>query len=252
MQSNENKINNLADQSYWDEAYSDYELTEDESEDFIKEWIRKYLPANPNGTCFEVGCFPGRFLTFIGRMGYTLNGVDLTPRVTMEFPQWLRSRGLKTGYFYQEDFFNFATEKKFDVVCSFGFIEHFKNWEEVFVRHLLMVNDGGYVIIETPNFRGTVQRLIHYFLDRENYERHYIKSMSPSKWRKICKKHNFKIINHGFIGEFQFWVDKPPTGKFKRKVFLKLLDYYPRLRRLPRNKKLYSPYCGIIAQKQPS
>ncbi len=252
---NDNIKNNLAEQSYWDNSYSDYQLTDAANDnDIIKSWIKKFIPANRDGDCFEIGCFPGRYLTFMGKLGYKLNGLDLTPRVVKEFPEWLRSQGYQTGNFSQEDFFAYADTQKYDVVCSFGFIEHFKNWEVVFEKHLSLVKDGGYLVIETPNFKGLFQRWIHYFLDYTNYRRHYIPAMNPVKWAKLCRENGFEVVHHGYIGEFQFWVDEQPTGGWRKKMFEKLIQYYPRLKKLPANKKLYSPYCGIIArapQKKP-
>lgn len=240
---------NLAEQSYWDDAYANHQLTEVlDAGDIVKAWLLKYVPPIENGTCFEVGCFPGRYLTVLGKLGYELNGLDLTPRVLNDFPIWLKSLGYKTGEFVQKNFLEFSSAKKYDVVCSFGFIEHFTNWEEIFVKHIELVKPGGYLVIETPNFKGLAQRIIHYFLDRENYNRHYLPAMSPKKWSALCRKHGFEIIHSGYIGEFQFWVDKEPTTYFKRKFFQALIDYYPRLRRLPPEKKMYSPYCGIVAR----
>ena len=247
MQSDENLKNNLADQEYWDSGYAGYKLTENLQDDIITRWLGKHVKSTTQGTCIEIGCFPGRYLTFLGRKGYELNGVDITPRVATEFPAWLKSLGYKTGAFSHSDFFKFNPEKKFDIVCSFGFIEHFNNWEEVFVKHLSMVKEGGMLIIETPNFRGAVQRFIHYFLDYKNYKRHYVPAMNPAKWARICKKHGFKVIESGYLGEFQFWVDEPPVAGVRKWLFQKLIAHYPRLSKWPAGKKLYAPYCGIIA-----
>jgi L-malate glycosyltransferase len=248
MHGDDNLKNNLAGQDYWDEGYASYKLVENTDDDSITAWVKSHVPPNERGSCLEVGCFPGRYLTLFGRLGYELNGVDLTPRVKQEFPEWLRSRGYRTGEFVQQDFFSFPDDKKFDVVCSFGFIEHFKNWEQVFKRHVELVRPGGYLVIETPNFKGFVQRFIHYYLDNNNYKRHYIPAMNPRKWARICREHGLKVITSGYIGKFQFWVDQQPSTGFRRIVFQWLIDHYPRLSRLPANRKLYAPYCGIIAQ----
>ncbi|MEO7522925.1 MAG: hypothetical protein ABIT58_02460, partial [Ferruginibacter sp.] len=42
----------------------------------IYDLIKKYIPPNENGSCLEIGSFPGPFLSFFGDLGYTLNGVD--------------------------------------------------------------------------------------------------------------------------------------------------------------------------------
>jgi 2-polyprenyl-3-methyl-5-hydroxy-6-metoxy-1,4-benzoquinol methylase len=248
---NNNILNtNLANQSYWDDSYALYQLNETVADDdIIKKWILKYVPKTNNGECFEIGCFPGRYLTVMGDLGYTLNGIDLTPRVNSDFPEWLKSKGYKIGSFIKDDFLKLKSEKKYDLVCSFGFIEHFTNWDEIFEKHIELVNEEGYIVIETPNFRGFFQRLIHYVLDYENYKRHYVPSMNPKKWKKLCEKHGFTTIYSGYIGEFQFWIDKQPTTYIKTKLFNRLITNYERMKKWKPNNPHYSPYCGIIAKR---
>lgn len=244
-----NKENNLADQSYWDGAYAEYHLEKLQEEDVIRKWIEKYIPSVSAKTCIEIGCFPGRYITVFGDLGYELNGIDLTPRVEQEFPNWLKANGYRTGVFKRVDFFNFEPENKFDLVSSFGFIEHFKNWEIVFKKHLEWVAEDGYVVIETPNFRGWFQRAIHLILDYKNYKRHYIPSMKPHKWAEMAQAEGFEIIFQGYIGHFEFWIDEQPKAYVRRKLFNRLLTYYERLKRMKPGKKAYSPYCGIIAKR---
>ena len=238
----------LASQDYWDSFYNRMELSDDDVPEVISDWLHQYIPRTENGSCFEIGCFPGRLLTTFGKLGYTLSGIDLTPRVEKEFPEWLRSRGYKTGEFFREDFLKFRSEKKYSIVCSFGFIEHFTNWKDIFEKHLDMVEPGGYVVIETPNFSGLLQRFIHYFLDRANYRRHYVPSMDPGQWKRMCERRGFRVLHSGYLGAFQFWVDQEPRGYVRNKLFHKLLQYTPRLQKRGPGKKMYAPYCGMIAQ----
>jgi 2-polyprenyl-3-methyl-5-hydroxy-6-metoxy-1,4-benzoquinol methylase len=247
MQSTQNITNNLARQDYWDSAYAGYELAE-AGDDQVTEWIRKYIPVTANGTCLEIGCFPGRYLVCLGKLGYEVNGVDLTPRVENEFPAWLKRLGLKVGEFKRQDFFEYAPSQKYDLVSSFGFIEHFQNWEDVLLKHMSLVKKGGYLLIETPNFKGWMQRLIHYYLDKKNYDRHFIPAMDPAKWSALCEKNGFEILWQGYLGDFQFWIDEEPKG-FRSTVFKKLNDWTHRLKKLPPGKKAYAPFCGMVARK---
>ena len=64
-------------------------------------------------------------------------------------------------------------------VSSFGFIEHFVNWKEILTQQARLVNNGGYLVVEAPNFYGLIQKMLHWFFDKENYKRHYVPSMSP-------------------------------------------------------------------------
>jgi 2-polyprenyl-3-methyl-5-hydroxy-6-metoxy-1,4-benzoquinol methylase len=244
-----NQDNNLASQQYWDNAYASYEFANIDNNSTIKDWIIGYIPNGVGKSCFEIGCFPGRFLTLFGDLGYELNGIDLTPRVQNDFPNWLKSVGYKTGEFYMEDFFCHRPKKKYDIVASFGFIEHFKNWDDVFQTHLNWVEDEGYLVVETPNFSGWLQRLLHYSFDLKNYRRHYVQSMDPIKWRQIAEDNGFEILYCGYFGEFEFWVDEPPQSWFRRKLMWFVFKAFPMIKMLPKGRKAYSPYCGIIAKK---
>ena len=248
----ENKINeNLATQSYWDESYNSYLLNKKvPNDDVIKKWILNHIPKTSAGNCIEIGCFPGRYLTVLGDLGYELNGIDLTPRVKEEFGLWLANEGYRVGTFYHENFLEFKSMSKFNIVCSFGFIEHFTNWKDIFEKHRDLVEKDGFLIIETPNFRGWLQKLIHRFLDYENYKRHYIPSMSPIEWKMLCEKKGFEIVFQGYIGEFDFWVDKRPNGYVKNKIIDYLNKYSFILKKIKSGKKSYSPYCGIIAKRK--
>jgi 2-polyprenyl-3-methyl-5-hydroxy-6-metoxy-1,4-benzoquinol methylase len=245
-----NVANNLADQSYWDDAYATYKLVKIDGPDVIREWIEQHIPRGEGRRCLEVGCFPGRFLTVFGDLGYELNGLDLTPRVEHEFPEWLKSLGYNTGEFRRIDFFQYEPESEFDIVASFGFIEHFRNWEEVFLLHAEWVAKDGFLVIETPNFRGWFQRAIHLLLDYKNYKRHYVPSMNPKKWEALLAKSGFEIVHAGYIGQFEFWIDEQPTNWLRRKLLSQLLKNYNRLKAIKPGKKAYAPYCGIIARKK--
>lgn len=100
----------------------------------IRKWIENYFSVMSSSyhsrSVLEIGCFPGKFLSVFGELGYELNGIDISPRVETDLPIWLRDKGYKTGNFINADFFDYADSRKYGVVCSFGFIEHFVNWQE--------------------------------------------------------------------------------------------------------------------------
>ena len=246
---NLNAENNLAQQSYWDNSYADYHFQAVPKDDVIRVWIEKFVPDAGSGSCFEAGCFPGRYLAIFAAKGYEVNGIDLTPRVTDELPEWFKNQGYRCGLFQRQDFFQFNTSTRFNVVCSFGFIEHFKNWKEVIAKHADLTADNGYVVIVTPNFKGVLQQVIHRYLDSENLKRHYLPSMNPRKWKKILAAHGFEIAYAGYIGTFDFWVDKAPQSFFKKLIYHSLHKYKSLISRFAGTGSFASPYIGIVAKK---
>jgi SAM-dependent methyltransferase len=239
---------NLADQQYWDDSYAMVRLGIAAPEDQVRQWIEKHLPRG-EGTAFEVGCFPGQYLSVIGKLGYELNGVDLTPRVETELPEWLRTDGYKVGKFLKKDFLGLKTGPLYDVVCSFGFIEHFQNWEEVLGKQCAFVRKGGVLIVTAPNFRTSVQHALHAWLDSENLRRHHLPAMDPTVWAEVVKSHGFSISSAGFFGRFDFWVDQQERSKLQRLALSGLRRLKKPLAMLPEDSPLYSPYCGLVAIK---
>lgn len=244
-----NEINNLAEQAYWDSSYASHEFGIVPESDEIRQWLEKFIPENNSGSCLEIGAFPGRYLAIFGELGYELNGIDLTPRIKSDLPSWLKSRGYRTGIFEQVDVFKFKANRKFNVVCSFGFIEHFKNWEEVFHAHAQLVEDLGYLVIETPNFRGPVQKIIHSLLDRKNLSRHYLPAMNLFKWKQIAEKEGFEVLYCNYVGEFDFWIDESPKSFIGKLLFRLLTKSKKYISILSGKLSSSSPYMGIIARK---
>jgi len=178
-------------------------------------------------------------------MGYILNGIDMVEKIENDMKSWLSEEGYNIGLLEKNNFWDFETKEKYDVVCSFGFLEHFIDWESVIIKKYLLLKNNGYLVIFVPNFTGIVQRLLHFFLDYKNYCRHNVKSMNPNKWIKCLDKQKYKIIYKGYFGRFDFWVDNQKRNIIQ-KYFLKTIEKMKNiLSNLP-DCKLYSPYCGLI------
>lgn len=238
----------LVDQAYWDRAYEHMRPEMAPETDPLRQWIERTVPkANGSEHCLEIGCFPGRYLAVLGKLGYTLHGIDLTPAIDRMAPA-LREMGFRTGEFEHADFLQYEVHRQYDLVCSFGFIEHFPQWRKVLRKHADLVRPGGLIVIETPNFRGWVQQLFHRWLDAENLRRHHIPAMSPSAWARVLKKEGFEIIEQGFIGRFVFWNDSQGTNFWKRIGFKLLRTVTPTLEKLPPSPAV-SPYGVLIARK---
>ncbi len=245
------EIKNLANQNHWDTTYEKLVFFKPSNFDPIHTLIRKYIKKiTEEKTAFEVGCFPGRYLSVFGDLGYSLNGIDLTPRVKIDMPKWLAENKYKIGEFYQENFLTYAMHHTYDVVCSFGFIEHFTNYEEVIARHISLVKKNGYLMITTPNFRGYIQKMLHSIFDKENLKRHYLPSMDPFIWKEIVEKEGFDVIYWGWFGGFDFWAEDAGNN-YWGKLIIKLLNGSGKLLRfLPFNNSFFSPYAGIIAKRK--
>jgi len=206
----------VVEQDYWDTAYQDLPLEYKPEDVEFKDLFLRYLPKG--GECFEVGCYPGHFLVYLAKtFDYVVHGIDATPYALSRLPAFLADQGVKVGNIYQEDFLQFLPDREYDVVCSFGFVEHFENFDDVLERHIRLVKPSGFLVIACPNFRR-LQWLLHRILDPINLKRHSLAAMDLSNWRETLEKDGMKLLYHGFYRTADFWIDVPEDRVLNRRV----------------------------------
>lgn len=242
--------NNLFDKESWDAGYKDFDFFVAGSGDPVRNFILDGIPKQV-GSCFEIGCFPGRYLALLGENNWELNGIDQTDYLD-NMIKWLKANDYKMGQFISDDFTVAEAQEKFDLVYSCGFIEHFLNWEEIILKHISFVKEGGCLIITTPNFTG-IQGALHRFVDKENYLKHNPKSMNPKKWKHLLEKNGFQVKRSGYFGKFDFWVGWQSRTYIQRFFLYRFLKIVPFLKKIIRfDSRGLSPFCGIVALKKPS
>ena len=182
---------NFCEQRLWDEGYVKSDLFVAPPDDLIRRWLQKNIPPG-QGSCLELGCFPGRYLAVFGELGYEVNGIDLTPRVELDLKPWLQQRGYQVGELIRDDVFTHPFGRRYDIVCSFGLIEHFEDWPGLLRRHAELVAEGGTLIVSTPNFRTGIQGLLHRWCDQENLGRHNLAAMFPDKWAQVARRKTWR------------------------------------------------------------
>lgn len=241
----------FVEQKHWDDGYDCVPLHSAGQDEPIRILLEKLIPRGPL-TSIELGCYPGRFLAVLGAMGHELHGIDMTPRVESELPVWLAAQGHKVGSIGLGDVFKFEPGRQYDVVCSFGLIEHFSNWEELILRHISLVAPGGFLVITTPNFQSPIQKVLHMALDRENLDRHNLSSMAPWRWCELALESGFEIIQCGGIGRFGFWTDWQRRNLLQRIVRRAILETKPLWRLAPEGTLALAPYYAIVARRPAS
>jgi 2-polyprenyl-3-methyl-5-hydroxy-6-metoxy-1,4-benzoquinol methylase len=173
------------------------------------------LPNSPNNQekAIEIGCFPGKFIGYLGQKGYEISGIDTHNRVS-EITGWARSLNYKVGTFENTSLESFSNSSKlkYDVVTSLGFIEHFENFCDVLHQHAALCSIGGKLIIGCPNFASPLQRALHETLDNTNLSKHVLEAMYPLVWATFLKVAGFSIEFCGSLGGFGFWSETVTTN----------------------------------------
>ena len=227
-------MTNLTTLEYWTEAQGkiDIELGQN---NIIETWINRNLNDLSIKTSIEIGCYPGKFLTILGKQGIEVNGIDYIPAVK-QLPDVFKKAGYNVGEFFEADFLKYKSKKKYNCVMSFGFIEH------------------GYVIVEVPNFKGFFQQIPRYLFDYKNYKRHNIKSMNLERWNEIIKERGFEIISSEYFGGYELWFEEPITNKMTLKLKQFTIHVLRRVKQIfyptKKNDKSFSCVMGIIARRK--
>jgi len=202
----------------------------------------------------ELGCSPGHVSYLLAhRIPFVPFGVDFSPQAHLYIEMMGRHAGVQPTLF-QEDFRDFTPPQPFDVVMSFGLMEHFDDPHEILDHHVRLCRKGGLIMVAIPHFRQ-LQWLYHALFDRTDLKKHNLSIMNLDTFRTFSQNRNVDVRFLGFVGRMSFWnVDEtgPPAVAAIRKA-LSLLTravvngLFSVL--LPPNKKLYAPWIIFVAKK---
>jgi len=201
----------IADSVWWDSHWETVQPFWDTNLPF-RDLFSKYLV--PGGTCFEVGCYPGRFLAYLCKnFDYEANGIDSSPYVSTRLPAFLHNLGVRVGEIIHGDFLTYSPRRTYDVVCSFGFLEHFEDYRRVIELHARLVKPGGTLLLTCPNMRG-LQWFRTLMFKPDDLRHHVLGSMNLPKWELSLRRAGMRPVFHGYYqaGDFLATLWKQLTG----------------------------------------
>jgi SAM-dependent methyltransferase len=180
-----------------------------------------HLPRGSHLRFLEVGAAPGRNLVqFRRRFGYDPYGVEYTDAGMRLMEATLRAHGIPESHAIHADFFaegfQAAHRESFDVVGSFGFLEHFGRPKEVVRKHLDLVKPGGTLVITIPNFRY-LNYYLKAFYNKSFIPTHNLDLMDPDVFSRCFQHDDFKVAFCGPVGSFQF-PQPSHTARWKRLI----------------------------------
>ena len=203
-------------------------------------------------TAIELGGFPGYYATYLKKYQHldtTLFDYYIDEDIINRL---LEKNGLKPGdiHIIESDLFTYQTQQSYDMVLSFGLIEHFSDTKDIISRHLQFLKPGGVLFITLPNFKG-VNGWVQRKFDRSNYDKHYIESMDLHLLSQTCRELGLTEVESFYHGKFSVWLENraEQSGLVKGlvktiwlagKVFTKIL---------PIETKVFSPYIVLKAIK---
>jgi hypothetical protein len=208
--------------------------------------LGKLIAENGIKTAIELGGFPGYYSIYLKK--YQQLDTTLFDYYVHDglIKQLVEKNGLKEGdiNIIEADLFSYTPKEKYDLVASFGLIEHFNDIN----THLQFLKPGGTLFITLPNFTG-VNGWIQRKFDPENYNKHYIRSMDPAYLTKICQELGLKNIESYYHGRFTVWLENRDERSAWAKAVTKGIWLAGKIatKIVPVESKLLSPYIVLKA-----
>jgi len=196
----------------------------------------------------ELGGFPGYYSVYLKKyqnLSTTLFDYYIHEGLIKEL---LAKNGLKDGdiKIIESDLFNYTPEEKYDMVLSFGLIEHFSDTASIIKTHLQFLKPGGTLFITLPNFTG-VNGWVQKNFDKENYDKHYIDCMNPTFLAETCKQLGLKEVESYYHGKFTVWLENKSEQNAIAKSIVKAIWVAGKVftKIIPIESKALSPYIVV-------
>jgi SAM-dependent methyltransferase len=290
--SDNSRVNALSSKSYWDSVYNGRSESEAASKslswrlldrlpsasarrflaDFVrtggypeylirKVLIEAHLPRRTDWKLVEVGSAPGlRLVEMNRRLGYIPYGVEYSAPGVEINRRTFAANGLDPALVIHADFFSEEFQKKFhehfDVVTSYGFIEHFSDAAVVVRKHVDLLKKGGRLLVVIPNL-CSVQLLVTRFFSPEVVGQHNLDIMDASAFELLFEGLNIRTLFCGYIGVFHLALPDSHRTAWKRwlikigtpmSVALGLLLRLVFRSRHPESKRT-SPFLAFLGEK---
>lgn len=239
-----NNPNNITDLSHWETYWTNYQFDKIPR----KVVFGKFIPRLDGAKSFiEIGGFPGIFAAYFYKHGipdvtvldfYMNTGIVRKFETVNDLPE-------HTIRCIDTDFFKFSSEKKYDVVFSSGFIEHFKDTRDVIARHVDLLSENGHLLVLIPNFLGLNGKIQQRF-DKENLDAHNLSSMEIARLQRIMQAFDLKDVEIDYLGKPMLWLEPKPENRRARR-WIKLLSYAVKL--FPVKGRFLSPFIAVYARK---
>ena len=202
------KENRFTSQNYWEEYYKNGNTQVSEiikicsAYDVL--WVK--LINSFSGTplnIVEIGAYPGRYLAYLAAK-FNLHPTALdynTDKSKLE--ETFELMKVASYDIIQTDFLNYIPVKKYDIVISNGFIEHFEDYNSIVKKHAALLNEGGTLLIMVPNKRY-VRKWFDWLCDYDNLKIHNTECMSKQVFNNFAVDNNLSVIDIGYFGSFAY------------------------------------------------
>ena len=206
--------NNITEKEFWDDFWVNIQLPSNVDLNFsndkiIAEFINTTVPlGGKEKRALEIGCAPGKWMVFLNKyLNYHTDGCEYLESAVAITQKNLEINEINNANIYVGDFLSYDFgEKKYDLIISLGFIEHFSDPQYVIEKMYRILKTEGVLVIGIPKFTQ-----LNYFIAREVDKTlkikllpaHNLKIMNLKFFKKLSKKNQLKPIKIIYSGGFE-------------------------------------------------
>jgi SAM-dependent methyltransferase len=199
----------LTTQSHWDEAWSAPPRWRLPSGLLIgtrniQRVLRRHI--RPGMQVLELGCAPGKILAWTAvKLGARVSGLDYSEQGIAWSTRLFQTLGAAADL-RREDVLNTSFPREsFDLVYSWGLIEHFDDPRPLVRAHVELARPGGLALIGVPHYGGFYGK-VQGRLDPANLRLHNLRIMSPDALAALAPADLGASVNAYPAGRFSPWL----------------------------------------------
>jgi SAM-dependent methyltransferase len=243
-------MGDAAGKEFWDSAWSDLPPQEPYQGPVFEHHriLNRFLARAGGGDAIEVGCVPGNYMIYLAKeFGYRVSGIDYSDKLPY-VRENLRLNSIVDAELFDGDLFQFVPPRRYDLVFSSGFVEHFDDYELVVQKHEALASPGGLLVIIVPNLTHVHRVLCGYFAP-EILSAHRFPLMHAGILRKTLEDAGLEVLHCKYHRTFRPTYRLPHPVDLCSRAFQKSL----KLLRLDNiGNRFGSPYLISVSRKPSS
>jgi SAM-dependent methyltransferase len=154
----------------------------------------------------ELGCAPGKLLAWVAaELHADVAGLDSSAHGIGWSRQLFRRLGLHADLRHEDALVTTFDHDRFDLVCSWGLIEHFADPRPLVRLHVECACPGGRALIGIPNYGGIYGQL-QAWCDRDNLLLHNLAIMQPERLRALAPEDLSASVDAFPAGRLSPWL----------------------------------------------
>lgn len=204
----------------WDKAHAGQIFTYEQLAHFPQfPWLPIALDLMrpyEGGRFLELGCSPGQVSAMVAtRLKFQFEGVDFSESAWL-YRRNMETAGVRDAVLHQDDVRTFRTDQVYDVVASFGLVEHFDDPQEILDHHHRLLRPGGLCVVELPRFKW-FPWLFKFLFDRPNLRRHNTRMMVRETFEEFARRQGHEVLYLDIVGGPQVWGVDPGLPEWQKR-----------------------------------